>query len=53
MADQNQYNPDKLAQDLSNANVNDQGAAFNPNAAPAFVPQGGYGQYQSYQPQGP
>ncbi|KAJ8140618.1 hypothetical protein OY671_006195 [Metschnikowia pulcherrima] len=52
MADQNQYNPDKLAQDLSNANVNDQGAAFNPIAAPAFVPQGGYGQYQNYQPQG-
>ncbi|QFZ29415.1 putative eukaryotic peptide chain release factor GTP-binding subunit [Clavispora lusitaniae] len=49
MSDNQQYNPDKLAQDMGNANINDQAAAFNPNAAQSFVPQGGYQQYQNYQ----
>lgn len=47
MSDNNQYNPDKLAQDFSQANVND---GFNPNTQ-SFVPQGQYNQYQNYQGQ--
>lgn len=47
MSDNNQYNPDKLAQDFSQANVND---GYNAQSQ-TFVPQGLYDQYQNYQNQ--
>lgn len=42
----NQYNPDKLAEDLQDANLGNQ--QYDPSGQ-TFVPQGGYQQYNNYQ----
>ncbi|KAI3403436.2 SUP35 [Candida oxycetoniae] len=60
-----QYNQDKLNQDFQNTSLGDgrdvqysqsqsqsqSQNSYNPTQAQAFVPSGGYQQYQSYQPQ--